>query len=92
MKLHEAVKQVLIGEAQTINLDLNKIKDVELGWNGPSSGYKDPVDAYAVAASYEGRKLTGEELDWLNSEHSGFVYDIAHNAGYLFYDLQFNSS
>ena len=38
--------------------------------------FPDFVDAYVVSASYSGRKLTDEELNWLNDNHP----EIARNA------------
>ena len=75
MKLNEAIKQVLIGEG-TINLDLNKVEDPEIEFNGH---FKDPVDAYLKSASYEGRDLTDAELDWIDANHPEFTYELASN-------------
>ncbi len=84
MKLNESIKKVLINEAQDFNLDLNKIKDVQIGY---PMGSKDPVDGYATSAKYQGRKLTDAELEWLNDEHVMFVQDIAREPSALKEDI-----
>ncbi len=68
----------VINEVQAVNLDLNKIQDVRIAYSGPV-GSKDPIDAYAVSAKYQGRALTAVELEWLNDNHFGIVQDIARN-------------
>ena len=62
-----------------ISLDLEKVIEVEID-GIDYRDYPDFCDAYISAAKYdlgEGdcRDLTQDELDWLNSEHTSFVYE-----------------
>ena len=38
--------------------------------------YPDYCDAYACNAAYNGRQATDEELDYLNNEHSDYIYEL----------------
>jgi len=64
---------------QPINIDVNKLQDIEVD-GIDRSDYPDFCDAYISAASYEGRPLTDDELDWLNNEHPEIVNDKAHDS------------
>jgi len=55
-------------------LDKSKIENIE--FEGiDHSDYPDFSDAYIADAEYEGRKLTDEELEWLNEDDRQWVYD-----------------
>jgi hypothetical protein len=70
--------------SESMNLDVNKLEDIEVGGVDPSD-YPDFVDAYIVSATIGDRQLTDQELDWLNSEHPEIVQRAAleqqHTAG-----------
>ena len=63
-----------------MDIKLNKIEDVEIA-GIDTRDYPDFVDAFIEAASYEGRELTDEELEWVN-EQSDFVYESVINYMY----------
>lgn len=53
-------------------LDFKKIDNME--FEGIDfSDYPDFVDAYLVAADYDGIEMTEEQIDYLNDEHRDFV-------------------
>ena len=57
-----------------MNLDLSKIEDIEFdGIN--HDDYPDYCDAFVTSATYKGRDLTEEELEWVGDEHSDWVYE-----------------
>lgn len=74
-------------DAGGINLDVNKIEDVEVD-GVDSSDYPDFSNAYVVSAVYpivdnpknpnDWRELTDEELDWLNDKHPEIAQGAAH--------------
>ena len=53
-------------------MDLNKIENIEVD-GIDTADYPDFCDAYIAAAEYNGKKLTDEQLDFLN-DNSNFVY------------------
>ena len=53
-------------------MDLNKIENIEID-GIDTADYPDFCDAYIVAAEYNGKELTDEQLDVLN-DNSSFVY------------------
>lgn len=55
-----------------IKLDYSKIEDVELD-GVDTSDYPDFCDAFICSATYDGREMTDDELDELNSD-SEYVY------------------
>jgi len=79
--IKECVKEV-IQENQAINLDVSKLKDIEIDGKDAADA-PDFSDAYIVSASYpivdnptkpeDYRSLTDEELDWLNHNHRELV-------------------
>jgi len=53
-------------------LDFKKIDNLE--FDGIDfSDYPDFVDAFLVAADYNGTEMTEEQIDYLNDEHRDFV-------------------
>ena len=57
-----------------MNLDLSKVEDIEFeGIN--HDDYPDYCDAFVTSATYKGRDLTEEELEWVGDEHSDWVYE-----------------
>lgn len=82
--IKECIAEVL--SESHINLDITKLKDIEVG-NVDKSDYPDFVDAYVVSAVYpivnnpkgpqDWRELTDIELDWLNNEYPEIAQDIA---------------
>lgn len=54
-------------------LDYKKISDVEIDGIDHRDA-PDYVDAYILSASYDGREMTEDELDELNSD-SDYVYE-----------------
>ena len=57
-----------------MNLDLSKIEDIEFdGIN--HDDYPDYCDAFVTAATYKGRDLSEEELEWVGDEHGDWVYE-----------------
>ena len=57
-----------------MNLDLSKIEDIEFdGIN--HDDYPDYCDAFVTSATYKGRDLSEEELEWVGDEHSDWVYE-----------------
>lgn len=55
-------------------LDLTKIEDIEFDgidyYDCP-----DFCDAFILSATYKGRDMTEEELEFLDEEHRDFVYE-----------------
>ena len=67
--------------APEIDLDLSLIYNVELdGIN--TNDYPDFCDAYIIAADYDGREMTEEELDWLCDNHPEFINESVFNYFY----------
>ena len=57
-----------------MNLDLSKVEDIEFeGIN--HDDYPDYCDAFVTSATYKGRDLSEEELEWVGDEHSDWVYE-----------------
>ena len=57
-----------------MNLDLSKIEDIEFdGIN--HDDYPDYCDAFVTSATYKGRDLSEEELEWVGDEHAEWVYE-----------------
>ena len=57
-----------------MNLDLSKVEDIEFeGINHDDC--PDYCDAFVTSATYKGRDLTEEELEWVGDEHSDWVYE-----------------
>lgn len=55
-----------------MKLDLRKIDNME--FEGIDfADYPDFVDAFLVAADYNGKELTEEQIDYINDEHYDFV-------------------
>lgn len=55
-------------------IDLGLVEDIE--FDGVDFGDShDFCDAYISYASYEGRDLTEEELEWISENHTDWVYD-----------------
>ena len=57
-----------------MNLDLGKIEDIEFG-GIDHNDCPDYCDAYIESATYKGRDLTEEELEWVVDEHFDWVYE-----------------
>ena len=57
-----------------MNLDLSKIEDIEFDgidtYDAP-----DFCDAFVSSATYKGRDMTEEELEWLDEEHRDWGYE-----------------
>ena len=62
-----------------MNFDLSLIDNIELD-GIDTKDYPDFCDAFISAADYDGREMTKEELDALNSEYPEFVYDEVINS------------
>ena len=58
----------------SMEFDLTLIDNIELD-DINTKDYPDFCDAFISSADYDGREMTDEELDVLNSEYSEFVYD-----------------
>ena len=57
-----------------MNLDLSKIEDIE--FDGiDHNDYPDYCDAFIESATYKGRDLTEEELEWVGDDNSMWVYE-----------------
>jgi len=60
-------------------LDFKKIDNME--FEGIDfSDYPDFVDAYLVAADYDGIEMTEEQIDYLNDEHRDFVNERVYDS------------
>jgi hypothetical protein len=60
-------------------LDFKKIDNME--FEGIDfSDYPDFVDAYLVAADYDGIEMTEEQIDYLNDEHRDFVNEQVYSS------------
>ena len=57
-----------------MDLDLSKIEDIEFD-DIDHNDYPDYCDAFISSATYNGRDLTEEELEWGGDEHSDWVYE-----------------
>ena len=57
-----------------MNLDLSKIEDIE--FDGiDTNDYPDFCDAFITSATYNGRDLTEEELEWVGEDNGDWVYE-----------------
>lgn len=61
-----------------MNLDLNKLDMIEVE-GIDHSDYPDFCDAFIAHAEIDGRELTDDEIDYINDNHSEFVYDCVMN-------------
>lgn len=60
-------------------LDFKKIDNME--FEGIDfSDYPDFVDAFLVAADYDGKEMTEEQIDYLNDEHRDFVNERVYDS------------
>ena len=57
-----------------MKIDLTQVTDCKVV-GVDKSDYPDFVDAYIDSATYQGRPMTQEELDTLNSDYFQWVYD-----------------
>lgn len=56
------------------SINLDEIEDIE--FEGVDFGDShDFCDAFISSASYNGRELTEEELEWISYHHSDWVYE-----------------
>ena len=55
-------------------MDLNKLDAIQID-GIDTRDYPDFVDAYISYAEIDGRELTDEEYDYINNNHTDFVYD-----------------
>lgn len=62
----------------SVNFDINKLEDVEIN-DIDMNDYPDFCDAFISYATYEGRELTDEELDWIQENYSNYVNEKIHN-------------
>lgn len=58
----------------SMNIDISKIEDIEID-GVDTKDYPDFSDAFISAASYEGRDLTDEELDWVCDNNPDLVHE-----------------
>ena len=62
-----------------MKLDLRKVDNME--FDGIDfSDYPDFCDAFLVAADYDGRELSEEEIDFINDEHYDFVNERVYSS------------
>ena len=62
-------------------IDIKQVADMEIG----DINYNDAPDfsdAFIEAASYQGREMTEEELEFLNEQHPDLAQELI-NGGYL---------
>jgi hypothetical protein len=57
-----------------IKLDLSKIDNIQVA-GVDTKDYPNFCDSFIESADYDGRAMTEEELDELNSKYSDFVYE-----------------
>ena len=60
------------------SLDLSLIDNIVLG-GIDTNDYPDFSDAFIESADYEGREMTDEEMEWVQSEHPEFVQESVLN-------------
>ena len=66
------VKTPAIIQETNMKIDFNKIDNME--FDGIDfADYPDFVDAFLVAADYDGKELTEEQIDYINDAHYDFV-------------------
>ncbi len=62
-----------------MKLDLRKVDNME--FDGIDFlDYPDFCDAFLVAADYDGRELSEEEIDYINDEHYDFVNERVYSS------------
>ena len=58
-----------------MKIDLSKLENIELD-GIDHRDYPDYVDAFISSATYEGKELTDQELDYINDNERDFVYEL----------------
>ena len=62
-----------------MKIDLRKVENME--FEGIDfADYPDFVDAFLVAADYDGKELTEEQIDYINDEHYDFVNERVYSS------------
>ena len=62
-----------------MNIDIKKIDNME--FEGVDfRDYPDFVDAFLVAADYDGKEMTEEQIDYINDEHYDFVNEQVYDS------------
>ena len=62
-----------------MNIDIKKIDNME--FEGVDfKDYPDFVDAFLVAADYDGKEMTEEQIDYINDEYHEFVYEQVYDS------------
>ena len=62
-----------------MNIDIKKIDNME--FEGVDfKDYPDFVDAFLVAADYDGKEMTEEQIDYINDEHYEFVNEQVYDS------------
>jgi len=62
-----------------MNIDIKKIDNME--FEGVDfKDYPDFVDAFLVAADYDGKEMTEEQIDYINDEHYDFVNEQVYDS------------
>jgi len=62
-----------------MNIDIKKIDNME--FEGIDfKDYPDFVDAFLVAADYDGKEMTEEQIDYINDEHYDFVNEQVYDS------------
>jgi len=61
-----------------MNIDFTKVSNVEVD-GIDTNDYPEFVDAFITSAEYDGRKMTDEELDYINNVHLDFVQECVYN-------------
>ena len=62
-----------------MNIDIKKIDNME--FEGVDfRDYPDFVDAFLVAADYDGKEMTEEQIDYINDEYHEFVYEQVYDS------------
>lgn len=62
-----------------MNIDIKKIDNME--FEGVDfRDYPDFVDAFLVAADYDGKEMTEEQIDYINDEYYEFVNEQVYDS------------
>lgn len=62
-----------------MNIDIKKIDNME--FEGVDfRDYPDFVDAFLVAADYDGKEMTEEQIDYINDEYYDFVNEQVYDS------------
>ncbi len=62
-----------------MNIDIKKIDNME--FEGVDfKDYPDFVDAFLVAADYDGKEMTEEQIDYINDEYYEFVNEQVYDS------------